>query len=453
MSNSPPNYTDGVPVKISEKFKPPPKIILPSSVAQKLLYLSSVEISHCNTGYDFNLEQNVLVKIGEWKNVRHKENNDRLDRKRVREQARMKQIEEEQKQQLNDVSYPSTDDLSSSEDEKNDKQTVSDPVKVYHHTHQLDTILMPTIVPGLDINNISYTLQTSTSQSSNYYNNQTLINKINFADFENDTSSPFDNMELKTINDLDILAQVLNNAVKIEENVNNNNNKEEPVMHVASTSTHAPTIDQQNSNVNYYQQYNNYNTYNTTNQSALPFNDNYVHNNYNHSNNLYQNNAVLGSTNYQNSNIYYNQNYACNFGYGANLNNSYVSDTNAVIFKADISNDQQKKVKSKSVPDIMRELNDEIEDSEMKRIRNNSQTISDDIKCEKVLNEDDNRFSQIIKDNEVYNKLSQSSQILVKRISSMGFSRDLVTRITQKFGNDDKKVSKYLFFIYEMVAF
>lgn len=33
-------------------------------------------------------------------------------------------------------------------------------------------------------------------------------NGLDFADFDNDTSSPFDNMELKTINDMEELAQV-----------------------------------------------------------------------------------------------------------------------------------------------------------------------------------------------------------------------------------------------------
>lgn len=33
---------------------------------------------------------------------------------------------------------------------------------------------------------------------------------LDYADFDNDTSSPFDNMELKTINDMEELAQVRN---------------------------------------------------------------------------------------------------------------------------------------------------------------------------------------------------------------------------------------------------
>lgn len=34
------------------------------------------------------------------------------------------------------------------------------------------------------------------------------VNGLDFADFDNDTSSPFDNLELKTINEMEELAQV-----------------------------------------------------------------------------------------------------------------------------------------------------------------------------------------------------------------------------------------------------
>jgi len=48
-----------------------------------------------------------------------------------------------------------------------------------------------------------------------------LTKNINISDFESDTSSPFDNMELKTINDLEELASVL----KPTSIYNNDNNK------------------------------------------------------------------------------------------------------------------------------------------------------------------------------------------------------------------------------------
>ena len=39
--------------------------------------------------------------------------------------------------------------------------------------------------------------------------NHVKINGLDYSDFDNDTSSPFDNMELKTINEMEELAQVL----------------------------------------------------------------------------------------------------------------------------------------------------------------------------------------------------------------------------------------------------
>lgn len=55
-------------------------------------------------------------------------------------------------------------------------------------------------------------LQPIPAQQTNFktssYDNM-LTKNINISDFESDTSSPFDNMELKTINDLEELASVL----------------------------------------------------------------------------------------------------------------------------------------------------------------------------------------------------------------------------------------------------
>lgn len=46
------------------------------------------------------------------------------------------------------------------------------------------------------------------SPPANDLQNHGKTNGLDFADFDNDTSSPFDNMELKTINDMEELAQV-----------------------------------------------------------------------------------------------------------------------------------------------------------------------------------------------------------------------------------------------------
>lgn len=43
---------------------------------------------------------------------------------------------------------------------------------------------------------------------TNDIHNHAKVNGLVYADFDNDTSSPFDNMELKTINEMEELAQV-----------------------------------------------------------------------------------------------------------------------------------------------------------------------------------------------------------------------------------------------------
>lgn len=67
-------------------------------------------------------------------------------------------------------------------------------------------------------------LQPIPAQQTNFkmssYDNM-LTKNINISDFESDTSSPFDNMELKTINDLEELASVLKPTPVLNNTSNN----------------------------------------------------------------------------------------------------------------------------------------------------------------------------------------------------------------------------------------
>lgn len=72
-----------------------------------------------------------------------------------------------------------------------DKLTLLDPAQ-----SQNSNVLQP--IPAQQIN---YKLSS--------HDTMMLTKNINISDFESDTSSPFDNMELKTINDLEELATVL----------------------------------------------------------------------------------------------------------------------------------------------------------------------------------------------------------------------------------------------------
>uniref|UniRef100_A0A182NMR9 UBA domain-containing protein n=1 Tax=Anopheles dirus TaxID=7168 RepID=A0A182NMR9_9DIPT len=258
MSHSPPNYMDGVPVKISERFKPPPKIVLPQGVVNRLSQYDVAQVLN-DSCYGGELEDTVLKRITEWKAIKERERSDRKSRLQVKEQERVRLIEAEQKRKLNQISYPNTDELSSASDdndadcnvrggrvangtddeyeEENDESAPSGSsdertnVKPFDHMSQLSSILVPTVIrdavpsavdaPGFpNILDKASTIIPKTTQTettipvnamfgSNNNNNNNNYNKINYSDFENDTSSPFDNMELRTINDLDILAQVL----------------------------------------------------------------------------------------------------------------------------------------------------------------------------------------------------------------------------------------------------
>lgn len=394
-NQNPSSMIDDVPVKISERFKPPPKISIPQSVIQKLN--GSKEFGQ-NADYDFSLERNVLLKISEWKAVREREKNESQERLRLSEERRMRLLEQKQKKMLNDVSYPSTEDLSIEYDIPEEHHTeISQPQKFTTNSVNFDTILTPTIVPRRNSNQTD-SLSATRYNVSNYQRTHTRNNslnnknKINYSDFENDTSSPFDNMELKTINDLAILAQVLNNTISIDSKTDDNiriemantSPQEMTMTEINLTETNDNNIIIENSiedmasaisppqktqNIpieqgnhhsnhnpiihNYYNgkfENNIYHQYHIENQQQPNFN--------------LQSSLPAASVNYMDYHNTYNTYNPINF------------QTNLTTYEIiPEQNTNNVKSKSKSVPDILKELNDNINDSEMRRIRNNSQTI------------------------------------------------------------------------------
>lgn len=69
-----------------------------------------------------------------------------------------------------------------------------------------------------------------------------------------------------------------------------------------------------------------------------------------------------------------NHNYNAHHDVGYDINNVHCSTT--MCDSSAIATGNLEKLKSKSVPDILKELNDELRNSEMKRQRNNSQSIT-----------------------------------------------------------------------------
>lgn len=477
---------DGVKVKISEKYKPPPVISLPKPLGNLLQDVVPSAESALLTDYGFELESNVLRKIDEWRRVRELEVSERQERMRVREDKRLRRIEEQQKQLLTQVSYPSAEDLSSDEEETATQlrpENSCGPLPIAaqvvtvkpQQTHQhFDTILMPTIVP--DSNHSVSRSKNGDTGGNNFCKKENTIQTskswINFSDFENDNSSPFDNMELKTINDLDILAQVLQttqiNGNHGENNNNNNqmnngnskNNESEEATssskdvettspttlpdHLGTTTNSPPEV------INSYQ----YpaSSWSTTTADPLPqFAAYQMHSTPNHNNNhidFY--NTAMQMYQYQPVNYYYPQQ----------------QPSNQIIKQHPISDSIQpaepkavSRLKSKSVPDIVNELNEEIRDSEQKRTRNNSQSVeSSDVATTYVSSNPNNRRDDgrgsarynncdngrapktTTKHHPIFESLGPESQQLALKISKMGFSIDVVAAVVKQLGNDDKQV-------------
>ncbi|CRL05549.1 CLUMA_CG018067, isoform A [Clunio marinus] len=434
MSYSPPNYTDGVPIKISEKYKPPPPIHLPTKIIQNL---AKAEVPVAFEDYNFDLEHKIISKTSEWINWRVKGKTERQERIAQRELARLKRLEEEQKQKLNEVSYPSTDEISSCDEDddlvneatnSNINQQPSIPKEKPFSPTNFNTILMPTQALQDPII-VKKSHRRYASNSSN---------KIDFSFFESD-ASPFDHLEMKSMNEMEVLAQILGSSVKDETKSleRDNSSESESSEHHKNNNNHVVTepLDEVKAL--------------PLSQQQPQYQQNYVPQMYNNyygmsGGNTYYNYTPATSQHFSNMNpqnqFLYPQNYAVNFNqhnYNAltNNNNTIVNGTSE---KADLEN------KSKSVPSIIKELNDELNNSQRRKIRNNSQNSPKEIKQQEVKtspSEDENEFS----------KLSQRIQSLITQITQMGFKKEMVMRALTRVGENDKKLVEHLIPLSELL--
>ncbi|XP_076232054.1 uncharacterized protein LOC143177779 [Calliopsis andreniformis] len=158
------SYMDGVHVKIAEAYKPPKKVCLPAAYNNKLPDVSKLT-------YDFSLERSVLEKMTEWRKVRE-----------ANCKARLARLDEKRKKEKKEFSPPP-------------------PPPLPDTTKQI-----PTNAPAPETTILT---PQPLSPPANDLQDHVKTNGLDYADFDNDTSSPFDNMELKTINDMEELAQVL----------------------------------------------------------------------------------------------------------------------------------------------------------------------------------------------------------------------------------------------------
>ncbi|XP_059478899.1 ubiquitin-associated protein 1 [Neocloeon triangulifer] len=194
------SYMDGVPVKISEKFRPPRKVTLPVGFMTRLE--TTLESTLQDTSFDFSLARSVAKNSGYRKAQKEIVREERRARIAQGEQLLRQQRDKELTDQLEKLNMK----MEKAEIECKAKEStppVSPVTKTVPEIHQQ---VQPNVGPQLSTAILTPVLLAAPKNSSE---SKTNSNSFNFKDFENDTSSPFDNVELKTINDLEELAHVL----------------------------------------------------------------------------------------------------------------------------------------------------------------------------------------------------------------------------------------------------
>lgn len=508
------DFMEGVPVKISEKYIRPPRIELPYSVIESS---QRSQTALENVNYYFKFEENVLGKLKELRSAKETKRNERRHRLQLLEEAKQKKLDaiaaveaEERLKQLSvsEVSYPSTDEISEiSPDDKTD--------------NNCDTTLREqetqTTQPELAAQN-DYNFPTCSTQQepplnilqpiqvqSNYQQNSLLddpdplqslkmqskavqipqynpayakhhIDNLTYKDFENDTSSPFDNVELKTINEMELLAQVLQSQrdSSIECQQAPQYMPEQPYATVAGPNcatqaqiegiTYLPGayIEQpiqghpmmytspqhypihngyyvpldNSENVNMYMP--NYQYYIQPN--PYPVNTQY----YSQPTEPSEINQVVPESTYIPQPYYFNYlqrppvyqpAFIPNQATEINPNISTTSTQNTV------------KSRSRSVPDIVKELNEELARAKLRATERsyNASPAPKEVTRPSSSTERKERRSKRRTEQlpNPYEKLSDKLQSMCQKIHSMGFPLDRVARVCTLVGDNDKKVSLF----------
>ncbi|XP_063368049.1 uncharacterized protein LOC134656447 [Cydia amplana] len=506
------DFMDGVPVKISEKYKRPPRIDLPYSVHECPLRAQNVVD---NAVYCTQFETNVLAKLKELRSAKETKKNERKHRLQLLEEAKQKKLDaiaaaeaEEKLKQLSvsEVSYPSTDEISAiSPDEKTDKNCDTTPVleespepepagpEVTYQTcsnpepelNILQPILLQANYPQNSLLDDPDPLQEYKTNNKikkiPQYNHN--VETLTFRDFENDTSSPFDNVELKTINDMELLAQILQSQKESTTSCNPQQYFSEQTFAAPSCASQAQTEglaylpnsyteqQMQGPGLMYItpQHYPVSNGYyvpaDTVCDNQMPMENMYMPNyqyyvptNSYPANPQYYNNPLPVSTDInqlQSESTFIPQPYYFHHYQPMPAQiptENLVQDEN----KTNENTSTQIKSRSRSVPDIVRELNEEIMSARLRANERSSHNVSPAPKnipqpsssTEKKERKSKRKSEQLPNPLE---KLSPKLQDMCRKIHGMGFPLDRVARVCTLVGDNDKKVIEGLLILGELM--
>ncbi|EDV91237.1 probable basic-leucine zipper transcription factor I isoform X2 [Drosophila grimshawi] len=487
---------DDVPVKIIERYKPPPLVYqLPQTIANRLAQYSSASSSSYYDQdqayqYDFQLERSVLSKCQQWRRMRHQQHQARQGRQEQRKQARQRALEAKQKEMLGAVEYPNAADLSSDSDDDDDAD--ADEVAVESpETTKTTAAIGPETTTATSINAAESRgkLEPKSINSGNFHNilqptilsgaaatpvvsNHKRNSSLNYADFEyNMNSTPFDNIELKTINDLDILAQVLHQTQltqqtpqaddeveRKEEEVEKEQEQEQSQpeqqqqleLTVTTLAETKATLDSVNFHVHCDDaqdipaMYPTHIYNNMPQQQQQPQQQQHIYPHMVYNQQYYP----------QQQQLYHNHNYL-QYGYV----NGYGTPTqllpspppphssnNSLLH----TNVQEGDTKSRSVPDILRELKTELQQAEKRRARLHSHNENEQQTLALTLPQQESE-TQTGANSNPFLELDVPAQKLAQRISSMGFPLERVVKVVTLCGIDDKKIIEHLIPLGELI--
>lgn len=387
------SYMDGVTVKISEHYKPPPRISLPITYAQRLSL--NKQLQDNMPSYDCFIEARAKEQLESLKKVRNEAAESRkLRSERIKEE--MKEREEQKKKEAvvkeNEVSGETV----------NKVIEIASPVFVTEGSSQKNSsngILQPTQVRSNILTPIPLN---STSQINN---NPVDRSPFNISDFEADTSSPFDNMELKTLNDMEELAQVLRGEAPVTSSV--------PAYATYSSVQSIPSHSYSAVNYNSYLSSDNRTGVTHERNAYIP---------------TYAQPVMYNGT----SDFYLRSESAAMQPY------SYASQSSSAYNSNTLQN--YPPTTSKTVPDILRALEAKLEKHHISNVQSSRSKLDNTVLENK-------KFSvPILKKtreelDDPFTSLSKNLQDLATTISSMGFPLPRVARACQLFGDDHKKVS------------
>lgn len=470
------SYMDGIPVKISEKYKPPRKIVLPFGFQNRILQ------PPVSPDYDFQLEHDVLLKLEQWRSLRAKEKEIRKQRIAEEDAERQKMLDTMQELQktMNELSTDEDSAPRQSTSESPSPIPVSIPVQAHSNVQpaqpalSVQTSVCPPVISEENPILRPIPIKHQVVVSSQINNNKPLC-AFNLSDFEADTSSPFDNMELKTINDLEELAQVLQpssinqmpgfyqNPIPLEEGFGS----------VHQTAMDSQAFNHSSSNkmsseskcdVNYHAHvngftpnygYNNLQSY--SQQTVIPNVNPHgqaVAYNFGDSKNMTPLNEALYAYSHHDTRLHHPSYYSTNVWPSVSYQPPHESHFGTMV----INNDARKALACTTslASSLDRSEERSPEDDAEPVISSVAQQLSDLMKSRtfkhhaKPSQESTPETSSSVQspttpsESDPFESLPTESQLLVRKIAEMGFPRPRVARACQNIGTNDKKIIEFL---------